>query len=121
MTRAVRQAQGTTPQPFHGISVITAYRDSAATVAKPPGGCDDGWVVVCVDVDLVVGWDQLAWYLTLERDRITNEVTGMEAFYLIDLPDRRRRQPSPRAGRCPSTWVTSSGPSALTLGGVSRR
>jgi len=64
--------------------VTLAYSDAATTIATPPGGCNDGWTDVFVDVDLAEGWNQLAWYLTFERDPITDEVTGIEAVHLVN-------------------------------------
>jgi len=63
--------------------VTLTYRDAATTIATPPGGCADGWTDVFVDVDLAAGWNQLAWYLTFERNPITDEVTGVEAVHLV--------------------------------------
>jgi len=64
--------------------VTLAYSDAATTISTPPGGCDDGWTDVFVDVDLAAGWNQLAWYLTFERDPITDDVIGVEAVHLVN-------------------------------------
>lgn len=62
--------------------VTFSHSDAATLVGTPEGGCSVEGVAVSVDVALAVGWNQLAWSVTVERDPVTLEITGLESAHL---------------------------------------
>ena len=58
------------------------HSTATTSVGTPEGGCSVEGVAVSVDVSLGVGWNQLAWSVTVERDPVTLEVTGLESAHL---------------------------------------